>query len=60
METKMTETQKQAFTTISYLCGEICKDAGICSEKGGAYDLARHIQLAIYNVFEEDGTMIWN
>ncbi len=45
MQTKISNADKKLFSAKS--------------EVGGAYDLARYIQYAIYNVFEEDGDMIW-
>lgn len=58
MKHKLTEKQLVQFYKISQIAGDICKNT-TGSEVGGAYDLARHIQLAIQNVLEEDGSMIW-
>lgn len=56
------EQEKRVFYAISTICGYITDRNG-GSEIGGAYDLARHIQLAIQNVLgeneEDDGSMIW-
>ena len=48
----------EMFTEIASIAGQITQETG-GSELGGAYDLAKYIQLAIFNVLEEDGSMIW-
>lgn len=48
----------EMFTQIASIAGQITQETG-GSELGGAYDLAKYIQLAIFNVLEEDGSMIW-
>lgn len=58
MKHKLTEKELEKFAKISKIAGDICETAK-GSEFGGAYDLARYIQLAIQNVLEEDGSMIW-
>lgn len=57
-ELKISDRHRDLFTAINNIASIICKETG-ASELGGAYDLAKYIQLAIYNVFEEDGSMIW-
>ena len=62
MKHKINEQNERLFYAISTICGYITDREG-GSEFGGAYDLARYIQLAIQNVLgndeEDDGSMIW-
>ena len=58
MKHKLTKKELEQFDKINKIAGDICKNT-TGSEVGGAYDLARHIQYAIYNVLEENGNLIW-
>lgn len=62
MKHVINEQEERLFCAISTICGYITHENG-GSEVGGAYDLAKHIQLAIQNVLgeneEDDGSMIW-
>lgn len=62
MKHKIDEQHERLFYAISTIAGHIT-DRCAGSEVGGAYDLARHIQLAIENVLgqdeDNDGSMIW-
>lgn len=62
MRHKISREHENIFYIISNMCGIITEETG-GSELGGAYDLARLIQLQINNVLgqneDDDGSMIW-
>lgn len=58
MQHSISSKHLEMFTQIASIAGQITQETG-GSELGGAYDLAKYIQLAIFNVLEEDGSMIW-
>ena len=58
MQHSISSKHLEMFTEIASIAGQITQETG-GSELGGAYDLAKYIQLAIFNVLEEDGSMIW-
>ena len=58
MQHTISSKHLEMFKEIALIAGQITQETG-GSELGGAYDLAKYIQLAIYNVLEEDGSMIW-
>lgn len=62
MKHNINKEHEDLFYAISNICGTICRQTN-GSEFGGAYDLARRLQLDIMNVLgqneDDDGSLIW-